>query len=61
MRLSEPHRQSARRAQIVTSRKGQFRSWLSWPGLARFCELSAVAAVLITVTISLVAVVISQW
>ncbi|MGH3399778.1 MAG: hypothetical protein ACRDPO_34355 [Streptosporangiaceae bacterium] len=34
---------------------------LSGPQLARFCELTAVAAVLITVAVSLVAIAISQW
>jgi hypothetical protein len=34
---------------------------LSGPQLARFCELTAVAAVLITVAVTLIAISISQW
>ena len=37
------------------------RGELSRQQLARFCELTAVAAILITVAVSLVAMAISQW
>ena len=37
------------------------RGELSWKQVATFCELTAVAAVLITVAVSLAAVAISQW
>jgi hypothetical protein len=37
------------------------RGELSRQQLARFCELTAVAAILITVAVSLVAIAISQW
>ena len=42
-------------------RQFRARGELSRQQLARFCELTAVAAILITVAVSLVAMAISQW
>jgi len=42
-------------------RARELREQLSWRRLAAFCALAAVAAVLITVAVSLAAVASSRW
>lgn len=69
---ARPPREKAKRTELAAGsqgchhtgrgfRRALARGDLSWPQLARFCELTALAAVLITVAVSLAAVAISQW